>query len=201
MRILISESEIELIPPKIKSIIQKRLGNNPRTLWVTHEILDSNYHHSFMKNIEERDRRGRPDILYITLHTLLSSRQFINNQIEVYFGTRDNKYFKIMPGTRIPRSYNRFCGILQKLLEGKRNPWIIKTPYQEIIKDHRIILFDENGNKSIEEYNPYKNDLIIIGGFPRGGFRGSYNPKLTIRIGDSELDTWAVASEILCKIK
>ncbi len=197
MRILVAECEVELIPPKMRSYIEKKVGGNPRVLWVTQGLLDSNYHHRYMKVLKDRDRRGRPDILYLTLHTLLSSRAFKENKLEVYFSTRDGRTYRIKEGTRLPRSYNRFCGILKALLEGKKNPHIEEV---KELKGKRVILMDESGDLELDEFKLEEEDLIIIGGFPRGQFKRGYKEDFRIRVGKEPLEAWAVAGEILCKI-
>ncbi len=198
MKVLIAESEVELIPKKIISYIERKVGNIPRTIWVTQGILDSNYHHRYMKNLKDGERRGRPDILYLTLHVLLSSRAFRTNKLEVYFSVRDGRIFRVKEDTRIPRSYNRFCGIMRNLLEGKKNPRIEEV--KEIVGADRIIIMDENGDTNLEDVKLREKDLVIIGGFPRGGFRKRYNEDLKVKIESEPMEAWAVAGEILCKI-
>lgn len=184
LHLILTDSEIETIPKKIskeKSITWKarRRGRNPTEL-----ILDSNYDHSIMRKLSDSKRRGRPDIIHVCMLTALDSPLNREGLLKFYVHTRGNMIIKVSPETRIPRSYNRFIGLMEqlfligevppeeplmKLREGKLEDLI-----HEINPD-KTITFTINGRESdrksiFHKVNKEDNLCIIVGGFPHGDF-------------------------------
>ncbi len=211
LHIILVESELELIPEEIVNhyVIKKharKRGKSPREM-----ILDSSLHFRAMQNLEEFKRRGRPDIVFITLLSLLSSPLNKIGKLRVYVHTRNDEVIFINPKVRLPRHYNRFIGLFEKLLvekeirtdEGICLLKLLKMDIEELvkrIKAEKYILMDEKAEKNIqllkEYFIKYKNIAILIGAFPHGDFRKRYDFAERLSIFDERLDTWSVATFI-----
>lgn len=209
LHIILAEAEVELIPPELWrtraiSAYAKRRGKSPGKC-----LLDSNLHHYAMKKLPEPERRGRPDIAHITLLYLLGSVVNHEGKLRVYLHTRNDEVIYIKPETRLPRNYNRFVGLIEKLYEVKEDFFLsmknqtVEELLEEINPDYTIVMDDTGTLVSPKEFTEKikdKNNLcIIIGAFPHGGYKNTYdfaNERLSIY--DKPLETWTVASEVTC---
>ena len=217
--ILIAHCGVEIIPKEIFNHPQCQrsieLFNN------CGKILDAAHHHSAMQKLENKDQRGRPDILHISLLLLLNSPLADENLLEIYFSTRDGRHFKISPITRIPREGNRFKGLIYQLLNENHNP---KDPpyFIEKITDDFIsflnfinkdlspnrckpILFSTTGKneklfpfiqKTIELH---EIPLFIIGGFQKGQIDSTYSNHVEdiISVYNKGLESWTIISRLI----
>lgn len=64
--IILAKSALELIPEEIKNKIRK-------SRVYKYDILDSNYHYKAMEKLKDKEMRGRPDIIHISLLNILDS--------------------------------------------------------------------------------------------------------------------------------
>lgn len=184
LHLILADSELETVPPEIssdKSIKRKarRRGRRPTEL-----ILDSNYYHKPMRKLEDSERRGRPDIVHVCILTALDSPLNHEGFLKFTVHTRQDKVIEISPKTRIPRSYNRFIGLMEQLfLTGKvppENPLlkIEDKPLAEKVKEikpEKVLTLREDGRrtsrKELFQRMSKKEDLcVIVGGFPHGEF-------------------------------
>lgn len=184
LHLILADSELETVPPKIssnKSIDRKarRRGRQPTEL-----LLDSNYFHEPMRKLEDSKRRGRPDIVHVCMLTALDSPLNHEGSLRFSVHTRHDKVIEVDPETRIPRSYNRFVGLMEQLfLTGKVPPEspllkIRDTTLAKKVKETRskkVVTLRKNG-KRIPRKNLFqglsrRDDFcVIVGGFPHGDF-------------------------------
>ncbi len=206
LNIVLADSELELIPseiqehPVIKKSSKKR-GKEPSKI-----LLDSNFHHKAMKNLDQNERRGRPDIIHISLLSALESILNKKNKLNIYIHTRDDKIIEVDPETRLPRSYNRFLGLIEKLFQVGSVPQDLELLKIEDLKLKNLLndlsgkkfVMSEKGervNKMEKKFEP-KNNTVVIGGFPKGKYRS--NPQgEKISIYEEELTSWTVMNEII----
>jgi len=201
MHIVLAESEIELVPDKIK--------NHP-AIKSENEILDASLHHSAMKNIEDAYRRGRPDIIHFFLNNVMESVLNKKGMLSTYIHTRNDELIHIKPETRIIKNYNRFKGLFSKLLMEKAVPentplmWVENKSMEEFLSEmpHKKIFFSRRGKRiRIHELGDIMNEdvVIVIGGFPYGYFSESYVSMADeiVSIGDEALTAWIVAMEAI----
>jgi len=213
--IVLAESALETIPKQIINhpLIQrhaKKKGKKPSEI-----LLDTSYHYAAMKKLKEKWKRGRPDIIHITLLQILGSPANLQGQLRVYVHTRNNKVIYINPETRLPRNYLRFTGLIEQLFKTGRVPPKSEKPLLQIknktlknlmkeIKPTKTIILTSEGKpttpeKITEEIVKEEKPAIIIGGFPHGEFREE-----TLKLSDEKLaiypkplETWIVASSII----
>ncbi len=212
-KLILLESSLELVPKELWShpdIIRtaKRYGIKPSDI-----LLEKSLHYHAMSSLSRKWKRGRPDIVHITLLTIMDSPIVRKGFIETYIHTLDNRVFKVKNNVRIPKSYERFRGLMAQLLKEERvplkgEPLIFKThdSLRSFVEDNgKIILLRERGTPATPDFIftrfYYSGKPLGIGAFPRGEFK-----KSTLRKADEEysiyggapLKAWTVASRILC---
>lgn len=184
LHIILADSELETVPSKISSdkTFQRKAQRRGRK--ATELILDSNYYHKPMRKLEDSERRGRPDIIQVCILTALDSPLNREGHLKFSIHTRNDKIIEIDPETRIPRSYNRFVGLMEQLfITGGVPPDdpLIKlhegTLAEKVaeIKAKRKITFTKKGNKAkrgkvFPSLERDEDICVIIGGFPHGDF-------------------------------
>ena len=199
LTLVIAESELELVPssirehPVITKSAQKR-GKSPQTI-----LLDSNFHHSALRDLEEGTRRGRPDIIHTTLLCALESILNKKGLLTLYIHTRNDEIIHINPQTRIPRSYNRFCGLMEQLLcEGsiKNLFHLEKLPllsFLETLPGKKVLMHQEGKEREV-----FPHMVCIIGGFPHGDFHTTF-PYPSYRLHHDPLTAWTVTTELIVR--
>jgi|TARA_B100001750_G_scaffold235127_1_gene237267 rRNA small subunit pseudouridine methyltransferase Nep1 len=210
--IILAESSLELIPKQLTShpsVISycKKFKKIPSTT-----LLDNSWHFGAMKGLDNEIKRGRPDIIHLTLLSLCTSPAFHENKIKVFVHTVNEEVIHFNNDIRLPKSYHRFQGLIEKLFLTHK----IET-YNEIlmelrssslselmseIKPTKIIGLTTTGKKSTLEKLIQQipdNSCILIGGFQKGHF--NQDTKKTINesfsINDSSLESHLVASRLV----
>ncbi len=195
------------------SYCRKRGKSPARTL------LDSSYHHAAMRGLPGRERRGRPDILHFTILEVLGSPLNKAEKLGVYIHTQSGHLIWVNPKVRLPRNYDRFKSLFEKLMAEK----VIKsdageillsvmssdlTSWVEAVGAGGVILLSENGvqveMKLLEEVSKSpKPTVFVVGCFPHGDF----SPEIRsiadreVRLSEHTLDAWVAASRILCLLE
>ena len=210
--IILVECGIELIPKEIRnhSAVRKNLSKQ----LYSSQLLDTALHHSAMRNLKNPEKRGRPDIAHLCLLNALGSPLNKSGNLQLYMHTINNKIYRFNPEIKIARNYNRFKGLMAKLLiDGDVNVNGIslisefKGELQELIdkfRSPRILLFSSRG-KLIQNYKELFVDreseeiVAIIGGFQKSKFSDyiMYLSKNIISISKYSLDAWVVISKII----
>ena len=210
--LILVECGIEIIPKKIRnhSAIKKQGMNNIYSA----QLLDNALHHSAMKNLKNSTKRGRPDITHLCLLNALGSPLNKSGNLFVYIHTIKNKIFKFNPEIRIAKNFNRFKGLMAKLLiDGaiKYNNTNLISQFSGNLKQlidsfqaSEILLFSNKGRlitkyQDIITVDPTKNVIAIIGGFQKSTFSEEIL-KLSnnlISISNFPLEAWIVVSKVI----
>ncbi|GEM_PF-4683387 len=176
----------------------RRFGRRPEEA-----ILDVNYMRDVLQRLPDGERRGRPDIVQYFLLSVLESPAGKEELVDVYVHTYGSKLFYVEPGTRIPRSYSRFIGIMSQVLRGEDTPRIHplrESPHDVIARKKEdgfaIVGLDEDGELARPEDVLKRDSLVIIGGFQRGDFMGAYSAERWIKIGPRVYPSWVVGAEV-----
>lgn len=117
LHLLLAETAIEIAPSKYRG--HPSVLNNAKKYGNPGRILDMALHHSFMKNLKDNNKRGRPDILHQFLLTSLTSILNKQKQLRLYIHTYHKEIFEINPIMRPPKDYMRYKGLMYKLLNEK----------------------------------------------------------------------------------
>lgn len=209
LHLILADSELELVPsvmwnhPAVIKHAQKR-GKKQKNI-----ILDSTYHHSAIREYfpEDENRRGRPDIVHYFLLNTLESPANLLNKVRVYVHTRNNDVIYVNPEVKIPKSYNRFIGLMEDLFHNgyvpsKEKPllWIEEMDLNSLIKKLNIenisLLSSEGKGKNASEILN-EDHIIIIGGFPSGNYLSNVSKYEPVSIFGQPLTAWVVAYEII----
>ncbi|MET1160590.1 MAG: 16S rRNA methyltransferase [Thermoprotei archaeon] len=214
LTIILLESALELVPVEIvnhPAVIKNAVRRKKKPL---ETLLDTSLHYHAMKNLRDREKRGRPDIVHVSLLEALESPLNKEGLLKIVVHTYPGHVIFIKPETRLPRNYNRFVGLMEQLLTtGKVPPdsddplMYVKTiPLEDVLNSLRVnglIILRENAprKKPIEivEEALRENLAVGIGGFPHGDF-SEYVLKLSSKqysIYDKPLTTWIVVSRII----
>ncbi len=213
LHLILADSELETIPSELwthPSVIKdaKRRGKKAKNI-----LLDSTYHHSAIRKFfpGEENRRGRPDIVHYFLLNTLESYLNRKHLLRVYVHTRNDEVIFINPETRIPKSYNRFVGLIESLflnqyVPDKERPllWMKKMALKDLVsslKTDNVFLLTEKGkNAKIEQFLNLDDQVFIIGGFPSGDFISRTDfVKESISIFNETMLAWVVAYEIIVR--
>ena len=91
LTVILVESSLELIPnqmynhPSVTSYSKKFKKIPAETL------LDNSWHFGAMKGLENEIKRGRPDIIHLTLLSICTTPAFYDNKIKVFVHTINNE--------------------------------------------------------------------------------------------------------------
>ncbi|MHA1976904.1 MAG: hypothetical protein ACW98I_08405 [Candidatus Hodarchaeales archaeon] len=181
--VIFFESALELIPESLRnhSLIRKEWKTNTRKK-NRGILLDTAIHGSLMASLPEKEKRGRPDIIFYSLLNLLYSPLIANELLKITIHTINDRCIHIPPHWRIPVNYNRFVGLFSQLLYKKQipiegEPILSVSPCKlgELINqysDQTIYLLESptvNSPKRKHLKNTVDDDVVfLIGGFQSG---------------------------------
>lgn len=212
LKFIILESSLERVPREIWSHPQvvrsaRRYGVPPGEM-----LLDKSLHYNAMARLPEKWKRGRPDIVHVSLLNILDTPLAEEKLLEVYIHVYDGRVFKVDSETRVPKNYERFRGLMAQLLRVERvppsgNPLIYKThdTLEEFAREHGgLILLWEQGRDTtlghIVVRALYTGLPLGIGGFARGDFKRStikYSVERYRVMHGYGLKAWSVAGRLV----
>ncbi len=210
LRLILADAELETIPENMRNdyTIKKmasKFHKDPSLM-----ILDSNYMHTSIDKYfpGKSTRRGRPDIVYIFLQMAMESILNKNGLLEIYVHTRNNLVISINPQVNLPKSYNRFIGLMEDLFKKKvisnNDKVLLSIKSQNLIDfleslDGESILMSPKGKETSIHDIVQKRDInVIIGGFSEGDFLTDlYKYFESYSIFGQELTIWSVGMEII----
>jgi len=213
LNIVLADCDLELIPDKLAGHPSVRSYSKKRGKQAKKIILDDNYVHSAIRanypHTDEELRRGRPDIVHFNMVYILDSIPNKEDKIRLYVHTRNNEVITIDPQLRIPRSFSRFAGVIEKLLfEGiiKSEDGTVLLKLDEVedlqtflggLDVDTVVGLSPTGKTSDLAPLLGGNTAIVLGGFSKGDFLSNFKPDKWIKIYDEVLTTWAVVAEVL----
>lgn len=216
LHLILLDCALELVPSEISSMkqIQKhatRRGKKPNEL-----LLDQTHHGRAMTKLPDYERRGRPDITFLSLMSVLETPLCKEGLLEVYLHLQDGRIVEVRSDVRLPRNYDRFVGLMEQLLSSGRVPpkgdallHLIDKSLGDLIKDlntEQTLLAIEGGQKTtvhgLTESLPTDGSvpiLVGVGAFPHGTLSES-----TIALFDTKLEfdkevmmAWHVCAEVI----
>lgn len=211
--IFLVECGLEIIPKNLRN--HPSVKKNIKEQNYSSQLLDNALHHSAMNKLPNFKKRGRPDILHACLLNILGSPANKAGFIKTYVHTVHNRIFELDPEIKIARNYNRFKGLMAKVLiesdistNGKYLIRELNSDLNQLIlsfHDTEIILCSSRGkvfsdySELFNKVNAPKNYLVIIGGFQKGYFTNDFSKITTNQISISQysLDAWIVVSKII----
>ena len=183
LTLILAESSLEIVPselqnhPSVTSYCKRFRKKSNEVL------LDNSWHFGAMKGIENEIKRGRPDITHLALLAICSSPLYQEKKIRVFIHTINNQVFTLGDQVRLPKSYHRFQGVIEKLFKEKKTVLsdsqlmeLEDMTFEELlnkINPEKIIGFSTEGSDSTFEKSAKTitdNSCIVIGGFQKGHF-------------------------------
>ena len=183
LSLIIAESALELVPVELQrhnSVIAsaRRFNKKPSEI-----LLDISWHFAAMKGIKNEIKRGRPDLVHFSLLEACSIPLYFENKLNVFVHTIDDKVISLGQNVRLPKSYHRFIGLVEKLyatgrIEENNNTLleIKEMNFRDLIKKinpKQTIALSSKGIKSSYQKVAEKMDddtCLVVGGFSKGQF-------------------------------
>ncbi|MEM3082287.1 MAG: 16S rRNA methyltransferase [Candidatus Caldarchaeum sp.] len=217
--LVLAEAALETVPPEIQghpAVVKdaERRGKKPGQI-----LLDRSYHHFAMKKLPDAEKRGRPDIVHFCLLEALGSPLNQANKLETYVSTRGGLVIYVNPCVRLPRVYDRFKGVVEKLFsEGEIRSETGETLLRCEKKSLKSLVESLNPSTKIllTEKGEYVNalgfsaalagharPLIMVGCFPHGDFTSETKALAdkSLAIHKTPLEAWTIVSRVLCYIE
>ena len=212
LTIILGECGLELIPHSIRKHPSVRRSLTMKNY--SSQLLDNALHHSAMSSLKNKMKRGRPDILHLCLLNALGTSLNKLKKLNLFFHTINNRIFKVNPNIRITKNYNRFKGLMAKLLidnkiqiddVGLITP--INKNLNELVskyEDLNTLILSRKG-KLIGSYKDlFKSDksinyLLLIGAFQKSTFSKKIldiSDNL-ISISENSLHSWIVVNKAI----
>ncbi len=217
LTILLAEASIESFPEELMKDLNVRNFFSKLKKSPPEVMLDVNFHKQFMEDLPDFEKRGRPDIVHFTLLSCFGSILAREERLQVIIHTYDDQIINLNPEIRLPKSIERFNGLILQLFKDGRSPPtgdqvlmnLTKSSLPDLVKDLRekhdvIIEFSVKGDQLTSlEYSKIifesTNPLLIFGAFPHGEIKNIPSEFIDKKLGIYEkgLDLFAVISQIL----
>ena len=212
LTLILTESSLEIVPSKLQnhpSVISYCKRNRKKSSEV---LLDNSWHFAAMKGLTNEIKRGRPDIIHLALLAICSSPLYQDKKIRVFVHTINNQVITLGEQVRLPKSYHRFQGVIEKLfkekkieLEDSKLMELENMTFEELlnkIKPENIIGFSTEGKNSTFEKSVKTitdNSCIIIGGFQKGHFADHIKNKFNQieKLSPYSLETHVILSRLI----
>jgi rRNA small subunit pseudouridine methyltransferase Nep1 len=210
LNLIIAEAALELVPGEISRHASVRNDARRRDLEPSQILLDRSIHHAAMLRLKEDYKRGRPDLVHLTLLSITSTPLYQQAGAKVYIHTRDDLVLEFREQTRPPKSYFRFRDLMQQTLYEKPDSGLITLHAESIPRLLKRIGSDPAIGLSVQG-NPVrledlalqlvgtKNPAVLVGGFPKGHFTPETTKVLDklVRIDTNSLDAHVVAARLV----
>lgn len=218
LSVILAESALELVPLKISthpsvSNQAKRVGKEPNKI-----LLDRSYHHAAMRSLPDSHRRGRPDIVHITLMNAISTPLFLHDKIRIFVHTFNDEVITIGKGARLPKSYPRFVSLMEQLFQKKditsESNLLLRLEnrgFSELIsalKPQTVLGLSRIGKKSTfkdvaNTLWKIQNGAVVVGCFPKGHFgKETMNELDQIRsVHELPLEAHVIVSRLIYEVE
>ena len=212
LSLILAESALELVPKELQNhnsvlAYSKRVNKKPAEV-----ILDVSWHFAAMKGIKNEIKRGRPDLIHFCLLEACSIPLYFENKLRIYVHTIDDRVIFLGENVRLPKSYHRFVGLIEKLYStgiieegGKKLLEMKKMDFCKLIDKiapKEIIGLSEKGATSSYEKlakTISKDSCIVVGGFSKGHFSDQIVKKINnlVSVDKNPLEAHVIISRIL----
>jgi len=214
LHFVIAEAALELVPealwrePSVRKDAERR-AKEPGGI-----LLDRSVHHSAMLKLGDGYRRGRPDLVHLTLLSVTSTPLHQEGKARVYIHALDDSVLEFGEGARPPKSYARFRNLVEKLLVERPDEGLVRVRdatlpqlLKQIGTDYASGLSIQGAPQRLErlagELALKKDPAVLVGGFPRGHFvpRDLKAFDTLVRIDERALDAHVVAARVIYEVE
>lgn len=212
--IIIADSELEIVPERI--VMERCVLNSARARSKDPKkmLLDASHHHPAFGKLPDGDRRGRPDIIHLSLLLSLDSDVNAAGKLKIFVHTRNDDVIAVNPETRLPPNYIRFVGLIEQLFEqhvvpSRENALLElrqNVPLDMLVdalKADEVIIIGADGEETplegVISSSKGERIVLIVGGFAKGKFTSDLKKPKPKRVsfGNRMMKTWTIASKAL----
>ena len=210
LNFVLAESALELVPKEIRGTPAVVSDSKRRNLDASGILLDRSFHHSAMLRLKDSEKRGRPDLVHGTLLSVTGTPLYLDGRVKVFVHTYNDLVVEVAPKTRIPKSYLRFRGLMEKVLAGEGDKLVEARPSRlpdlvrkTVAPDITIGLSVQGRKMELEDLAgrlmSADNPCVIVGGFPHGHFSPESLSVVDelVRIHEMPLEAHVVTSRLL----
>lgn len=206
------DTALELVPEEIRAHPAVLADSKKRGIAPEGIVLDRSIHHFAMRSLENSERRGRPDIVHMTLLNVTDSPAYRMGYVKIFVHTCAGKFLRFRKGVRPPVNYNNFINLMSQLLRSGRVP-VDKEPLIEAVDSSLknflsttegfSVLLTSRGKRvdfrDVIEKVGRRDITVLVGGYPKGPPPGKLFELCdeAVSIYDGVLASWTVASRII----
>jgi rRNA small subunit pseudouridine methyltransferase Nep1 len=214
LHFVIAEAALELIPEALWREPPARRDAERRAQEPGSILLDRSVHHSAMLKLSDGYRRGRPDLVHLTLLNVTSTPLHQEGKAKVYIHTLDDSVLEFGEGARPPKSYARFRNLMEKLLVERPESGLVTVRDATLPQLLKGIGTDYSAGLSVQgaperldalagELARKKDPTVVVGGFPRGHFLPGDLKAFDrlVRIDERALDAHVVAARVIYEVE
>jgi rRNA small subunit pseudouridine methyltransferase Nep1 len=211
---VLAESALELVPKEIRKQPAVVSDARRREKEASEMLLDRSFHHSAMTKLIDSEKRGRPDLVHVTLLNVTGTPLYLDGLVRVFVHTYDDMVLEIAEKTRIPKNYLRFRGLMEEALTERPKRGLIRTHSMGIKELERMVSSDEVFGLSVQgrmvsleelakKITTANNPSVIVGGFPHGHFSPDALSVMgqLVRISTKPLEAHVVASRVIYEVE
>ncbi|XP_077201872.1 ribosomal RNA small subunit methyltransferase NEP1 isoform X1 [Paroedura picta] len=174
----------------------------------TYELLNCDKHKSLLLRNGRDPGAVRPDIAHQSLLMLMDSPLNRAGLLQVYIHTERNVLIEVNPQTRIPRTFDRFCGLMVQLLHkfsvrAADGPQKLLKVIKNPVTDHLPVGCMKIGTSfaapavtDVRDLVPATDPIaIVVGAFAHGSVSVDYTEK-TISISNYPLSAALTCAKV-----
>ncbi|XP_060092846.1 ribosomal RNA small subunit methyltransferase NEP1 [Heteronotia binoei] len=174
----------------------------------TYELLNCDKHKSLLLRNGRDPGVVRPDIAHQSLLMLMDSPLNRAGFLQVYIHTEKNVLIEVNPQTRIPRTFDRFCGLMVQLLHkfsvrAADGPQKLLKVIKNPVTDHLPVgcmkigtSFSVPAVTDVRDLVPATDPVaIVVGAFAHGSVNVDYTEK-TVSISNYPLSAALTCAKI-----
>ncbi|KAM5262525.1 ribosomal RNA small subunit methyltransferase NEP1 isoform 1-T1 [Ctenodactylus gundi] len=157
----------------------------------TYELLNCDKHKSMLLKNGRDPGKVRPDIAHQSLLMLMDSPLNRAGLLQVYIHTEKNVLIEVNPQTRIPRTFDRFCGLMVQLLHklsvrAADGPQKLLKVIKNPVSDHFPVGCMKIGTSfsipvisDVRDLVPSNDPIVfVVGAFAHGKVNVEYTEKM-----------------------
>jgi rRNA small subunit pseudouridine methyltransferase Nep1 len=214
LNFVLAESALELVPREIWSRPAVVSDATRRERKAGEILLDRSFHHSAMERLRDSEKRGRPDLVHITLLDVTGSPLYLDGRVMVYVHTYPDTVIEIEPKTRIPKNYLRFRGLMEKCLVERPTTGLLRVRQMSCSALLKMVgpggaygLSVRGKQSSLPDFAKRVADegnaCVVVGGFPHGHFSAETARSFDelVRIDSRPLEAHVVAARLIYQVE
>jgi len=214
LNFVLAESALELVPKEIRRQPAVLSDARRRGKDASEILMDRSFHHSAMAKLKDSEKRGRPDLVHVTLLNVTGAPLYLDGSVRIFVHTYDDLVIEIAEKTRIPKNYLRFRSLMEKVLVERPNQGLIKVNpmgFKELVRmtssDEVVGLSVQGKTMSLEGLAKMvmaaKSPSVVVGGFPHGHFLPETLSVMDqiVRMDTRPLEAHVVASRVIYEVE